>query len=38
MVEAIPNTPAYQEFESKHNRHLNMLTESVSRHSKDAHR
>ena len=30
MVEAIPNTPQYQEFESKHNRHLNMLTESVS--------
>lgn len=28
MVEAIANTPAYQEFEAKHNRHLNMLTEN----------
>mmetsp|Transcript_10853 Transcript_10853/g.14621 ORF Transcript_10853/g.14621 Transcript_10853/m.14621 type:complete len:86 (+) Transcript_10853:21-278(+) len=28
MVDAIANTPQYQEFEAKHNRHLNMLTES----------
>jgi len=28
MVDAIANTPAYQEFEAKHNRHLNMLTEN----------
>lgn len=38
MVQAIPNTPQYQEFESKHNRHLNMLTESVSIHTKKQHR
>ena len=28
--EAIASSPKYQEFESKHNRHLNMLAENVS--------
>ena len=30
MVDAIAGTPKYQEFEAKHNRHLNMLAENVS--------
>jgi hypothetical protein len=32
MVEAgdVISTPAYKEFELKHNRHLNMLQENVS--------
>ena len=30
--EAIASSPKYQEFESKHNRHLNMLAENVSKH------
>ena len=30
MVDVIAGTPKYQEFESKHNRHLNMLAENVS--------
>ena len=28
--EAIASSPKYQDFESKHNRHLNMLAENVS--------
>ena len=31
MVDAIAQNPKYQEFESKHNRHLNMLAENVSK-------
>ena len=30
MVNAIATSPKYQEFEAKHNRHLNMLAENVS--------
>ena len=33
MVEVIPiaTSPKYLEFEAKHNRHLNMLAENVSK-------
>lgn len=31
MVDAIATDPKYVEFEAKHNRHLNMLAENVSR-------
>jgi len=30
MVDPIATNPKYQEFEAKHNRHLNMLAENVS--------
>ena len=30
MVESVASSAKYQEFEQKHNRHLNMLSENVS--------